>query len=77
MLLEISLTENRKVVFCLPFICKHKETLVKTIRCNFTKACQIFATFTESLYKNMGILPEKVQEIPLFIEELYAHLYPW
>ena len=23
-LLEISLTDNTKVVFCLPFICKHK-----------------------------------------------------
>ena len=45
------------MVFCLPFIYKYKETLLKTIRYNLTKACQIFATFTESLYKNMGILP--------------------
>ena len=36
---------------------------MKTIRCNLTKACQIFATFTESLYKNMGILSLKFQEI--------------
>ena len=36
---------------------------MKTIRCNLTKACQIFATFTESLFKNMGILPLKLQEI--------------
>ena len=36
---------------------------MKTIRCNLTKACQIFATFTESLDKNMGILPLKFQEI--------------
>ena len=36
---------------------------MKTIRCNLTKACQIFATFTESLYKNMGILPKKFREI--------------
>ena len=36
---------------------------MKTIRCNLTKACQIFATLTESLYKNMGILPKKFQEI--------------
>ena len=50
-------------MFCLPFICKHKETLVKTIRCNLTKAGRIFATFTESLCKSMGILPEKFQEI--------------
>ena len=36
---------------------------MKTIHCNLIKACPIFATFTESLYKNMGILPEKFQEI--------------
>ena len=36
---------------------------MKAYRCNLTKACRIFATFTESLYKNMGILPEKFQEI--------------
>ena len=36
---------------------------MKTIRCKLTKAYPIFATFTESLYKNMGILPEKFQEI--------------
>ena len=36
---------------------------MKTIRCNLTKACRIFTTFTETLYKNMGILPEKYQEI--------------
>ena len=66
------------MVFCLPFICKHNETLVKTIRCNLTKACQIFATLTESLYKNMGILPKKKsKKIYLFIEELYALLYHW
>ena len=35
---------------------------MKTIRCNLTKACRIFVTFTESLYKIMGILPEKFQE---------------
>ena len=40
---------------------------MKTIRCNLTKACRIFATFTESLYKNMEILPLKFQEIsPVF-----------
>ena len=38
---------------------------MKRIRCNFTKACQIFATFTESLYKNTGILPLNFQEISL------------
>ena len=43
----------------LPFICKHKETLVKTIQCKLTKTCRIFANFTELLYKNMGILPKK------------------
>ena len=36
---------------------------MKAIRCNLTKACRILATFTESLYKNMGILPLKFQEI--------------
>ena len=36
---------------------------MKTIRCNLTEACQIFATFTESLYKNMEIPPSKFQEI--------------
>ena len=51
------------VMFCLQFICKHKEILMKTIRCNSTKACKIFAFFTESLCKNMGILPSKFQEI--------------
>ena len=35
---------------------------MKTIRCNLTKACQIYATFTESLYKNMGVLPSNFQE---------------
>ena len=38
---------------------------MKTIRCNLIKACRIFATLTESLYKNMGILPYKIQEISL------------
>ena len=33
------------------------------IRCNLTKAYRIFAFFTESLCKNMGILPSKFQEI--------------
>ena len=42
---------------------------MKTILCNLTKACRIFTTFTELLYKNMGIL--------LFIKELYARLYHW
>ena len=37
---------------------------MKTIRCNLIKACRIFATFTESLCKNMGIPPLKFQEIP-------------
>ena len=50
---------------------------MKTIRCHFTKACRIFAIFTESLDKNMGILPKKIKEISLEIEELYARLYHW
>ena len=36
---------------------------MKTICYSLTKACQIFATFTESLYNNLGILPKKFQEI--------------
>ena len=36
---------------------------MKTIRCYFTESCWIFATFTESSYKNMGILPETFREI--------------
>ena len=59
--LEISLTENCKVEICIPFICKHKETLVKTIRYNLTKTGRIFATFTESLYKSMGKRPFNFQ----------------
>ena len=46
---------------------------MKMIRCNFTKACQSFGTFTESLHKDMAILPSKFQEI----EELYARLDHW
>ena len=38
---------------------------MKTIRCNLTKACHIFATFIASLYKNMGILSYKFQEISI------------
>ena len=33
------------------------------IRCNLTKTRRIFATFTESLYKYMGTLSLKNQEI--------------
>ena len=29
----------------------------QSLRCNLTKTCRIFGTFTESLYKYMGILP--------------------
>ena len=35
---------------------------MKTIGCNLTKACQIFATFTKSFYKNMDT-SLKFQEI--------------
>ena len=50
---------------------------MKTICCNFTKACRIFATFTESLYKNMGYFLKNFKKFHLFIEELYARLYHW
>ena len=33
---------------------------MKTTRCNLTKACQIFATFTESLYKNISVGPDVI-----------------
>ena len=34
---------------------------MKKIRCNLTKTCHMFATFTESLNKYMGILPKKIR----------------
>ena len=42
-----------------------------------TKACQIITTFTESLHKNMGILPYNIKKFILFIKELYARLHYW
>ena len=36
---------------------------MKKILCNLRKGCRIFETFTELLYKNMGILTLKFQEI--------------
>ena len=50
---------------------------MKTIRCYLTKACQIFSTFTESLFKIMGILPKNFKKFHLLFEELYARLYHW
>ena len=48
---------------------------MKRISFNLTKACLIFATFTESLYKNMGIyFLQNFKKFHLFIEELYARL---
>ena len=47
---------------------------MKTIRCNLTKACRMFATFTESLNKYMGIL-QNFKKFHRFIKELYARLY--
>ena len=32
------------------------------IRCNLTKTCQIFVTFTGSFYRNMRIIYAKYQE---------------
>ena len=61
----------------LPFICKHKEILVKTNRYNLTKTCRIFETFTESLYKLMGYFLKNFKKFHLFIEELYTRLYHW
>ena len=36
-----------------------------------------FCIFTESLCKNMGMLPSKFKKFHLFFEELYARLYHW
>ena len=35
---------------------------MKTIRYNLTKTCRVLATFTESLYKFMGILTKNFKE---------------
>ena len=48
---------------------------MKKIRCDFTKACLIFATFTESLYKNVGYFLKIFKRFHMFIKELYACLY--
>ena len=48
---------------------------MKTIRCNFKRACRIFATFTESLYKIMSIHPKKFQEISPVYRRIIARLY--
>ena len=48
---------------------------MKTSHYILTKACRIFATFTESLCKNMGILPKNFKKFHLFIEGLYIRLY--
>ena len=45
---------------------------MKLIRCNLTKACRIFAPFTKSLYKNIGILPSKFQEISLVYRRIIS-----
>ena len=51
---------------------------MKTSRCNLTKACQIFATFTELFDKYMGILPEKFQEVsPLYYMLVYITGICW
>ena len=50
---------------------------MKTIRCSLTKTCLTFATFTESLYKSMVIVPSNFKKFHRFIEELYVGLYHW
>ena len=76
-LLEIRLAENRKVVFCLPFICKHKEALVKTIRYNLTKSCWIFVFPQNHYIRIWGYFLKSLKKFRLFIEELYTRLYHW
>ena len=44
---------------------------MKTIRCNLRKTCPIFVTFSESFYRNSGIIyfkKSKIEEISLSIE---------
>ena len=48
---------------------------MKTIRCNLRISRRIFSIFTESFYKNMGILPEKNQEISPVYRRIIARLY--
>ena len=43
---------------------------MKTIRCKLTKACQTFTTFTDSLCKNMGILPLRFKEVSSFYQRI-------
>ena len=52
---------------------------MKTIRCNLTKACQIFTNSTEPLYyiRILGYFLKILKKFHLFIEELYACLYNW
>ena len=66
-----------KVVFCLPFICKHVGTLVKTIRCYLTKHVG-FSQLSQNHYIRIwGYFLKSFKTFVLFIEELYARLYHW
>ena len=77
MLLEINLTENRKVVFCLQYICKHKATLVKTTCCNLQKDVG-FSQLSQNQYVRIwGYFLKNFKKYLLFIEELYAPLDHW
>ena len=50
---------------------------MKTIRCNLTKACRIFATFTEFYIKIWSYFLKNFKKFYLFIDDLYARLYQW
>ena len=49
---------------------------MERIRCNLTKTFRIFAIFTESLCKNMGILPQNFQEISPFYRRIIRSSIP-
>ena len=48
---------------------------MKTIRCNLTKTSRIFATFTESFYKYVGILPQKISRNFTDLSKNYTLVY--
>ena len=57
---------------------KNKDSLVKTIQCNLTKMCQIFVTFTESYYRNMGTIYLNDQEFsPVYRRIIRSSISPY
>ena len=62
---EITIFFMEKILFSLKLFFNHfyGQSFIKTVRGPLTKTGRIFATFTESFYKNMWILPVRNQEI--------------